>query len=436
MFRTLIRKFYAGPVYFGRRIPQGRKYQSPTLTAGLWFYAWFYRMFTMPGRILLLCTGLVALYSLMSIRMPIYNLGILMVMLFLVDFAAGFLARPRHLEIERRMPAAVRQDSPTHVIYNIKNRGKRASWSLNLDTLPMPANIKLSARHAWCDVVAPGESIQVKVELQGTKRGEYVLPALRADTSFPFHLCRWGLIHGQPQKLLVHPKFTPLREFELPVGRAHQPGGISMSSNLADSMEFYGCREYRYGDNPRHIHWRSWARTGYPVVREFRQEYFPRVALILDTYMPLPWHHIEPATRYEVFESAVSVTAAIAEYLSRQDYVVDFFAAGREVYRFQTGRSLGYLEQLLDILAGLEIHRREPFEKLRPAVTAEAGDMSGIVLILLGWNSQRRLMFEDAAARGVEIRTILINESGAPPPGFPEQGTVLTPETLPQVDRM
>ena len=40
------------------------------------------------------------------------------------------------------------------------------------------------------------------------------------------------------------------------------------------------------GDPLRKIHWRSWARRGKPVVKEYQEEYFSRIALVLDTFLP------------------------------------------------------------------------------------------------------------------------------------------------------
>ena len=43
-------------------------------------------------------------------------------------------------------------------------------------------------------------------------------------------------------------------------------------------------RDYRPGDPLQRIHWKSFARTGDPVVREYQDEFFERHALILDTF--------------------------------------------------------------------------------------------------------------------------------------------------------
>jgi hypothetical protein len=46
-------------------------------------------------------------------------------------------------------------------------------------------------------------------------------------------------------------------------------------------------RDYRPGDPLRHVHWRSWAKFGKPIVKEFQDEFFVRHALILDTFNSL-----------------------------------------------------------------------------------------------------------------------------------------------------
>ena len=51
--------------------------------------------------------------------------------------------------------------------------------------------------------------------------------------------------------LLVYPRFYTLERFAVPAGRRYQPGGIPLSSNTGDAIEFVGTREYREGDDRR-----------------------------------------------------------------------------------------------------------------------------------------------------------------------------------------
>ena len=58
-----------------------------------------------------------------------------------------------------------------------------------------------------------------------------------------------------------------------------------MSSDLGESFEYIGNREYREGDNVRDIDWTATARLNTPIVREYRDEYFLRVGVVLDTHV-------------------------------------------------------------------------------------------------------------------------------------------------------
>ena len=50
-----------------------------------------------------------------------------------------------------------------------------------------------------------------------------------------------------------------------------------MASNIGESFEYLGNRDYREGDNPRDMDWRATARAQAPIVREWVEEYMLRV---------------------------------------------------------------------------------------------------------------------------------------------------------------
>jgi uncharacterized protein (DUF58 family) len=76
--------------------------------------------------------------------------------------------------------------------------------------------------------------------------------------------------------------------------------------------EFSGLREYRRGDDRRHIHWKSVARTGELVVKEFGQDAPRRHAVVLDLHRPgngVPEVEIE---------DAVSAAGSVLLHLARK----------------------------------------------------------------------------------------------------------------------
>ena len=155
-----------------------------------------------------------------------------------------------------------------------------------------------------------------------------------------------------------------------------------MASNIGRSDEFVSLREYRRGDPYRHIHWRSWAKTGKPIVKEFEDEFFVRHALILDTFTDDP--------RSDAFEEAVAVAASFACTLISQESLLDLLFVGSEAYCFTAGRGLAHADQMLEILASVRACPGEPFQNLETLVMQHSGSVSGCVCVFLAWDEKRR----------------------------------------------
>src|SRR5690606_23017649 len=78
------------------------------------------------------------------------------------------------------------------------------------------------------------------------------------------------------------------------------------STALVDAdLSFHAVREYVVGDSQRHVHWKSTAKTGRLMVRQYEESRHARIAIILDL----------AADSYETddeFETTVSAAASLA----------------------------------------------------------------------------------------------------------------------------
>src|SRR6185369_15472887 len=222
----------------------------------------------------------------------------------------------------------------------------------------------------------------------------------------PLGLIGTRTVDGPDQVLLVYPRFFTMDDLAIPLGRRYQPGGIPLSSNTGDAIEFVGTRDYREGDPVKSIHWRSWARRGAPVVKEYQEEYFCRIAIILDTFLPPKPTPADEAA----FEAGVSVVASIADYFSRSEYIVDILAAGPDVYEVSAGRSLAYLENILDVLACLEPCRDTPFSTIGPALFDKLAQITTVVAVLQDWDDHRERFLHQVKALGTSVRAILVRD--------------------------
>lgn len=324
----------------------------------------------------------------------------------LVSMVAARLAR-RRLKVTPLIPERVTQGQPFEIACKVENNGKKTAQDVNLRLLGLPRSTGLENEFGpYLGHLEPGEARTGSWQLTLPRRGRYAVEAIHQATVFPFGLWRDWYRHEVGRSLLVYPKFHPLLTLDMPVGRKYQPGGMALTSNVGDSTEFLSVREFRAGDSLRMIHWRSWARRGKPVVKEFQEEFFCRIALVMDTFL----NASEVKARRTDFEAAISLSAAISDQISRDEYVIDLFAAGPELYQLQAGRSLAYLENVLDILACVEPCTEPAFQKLEPILLDGLENVTTTVVVLLAWDEARMRLLRAITERGCALKVIFVGD--------------------------
>ena len=216
-------------------------------------------------------------------------------------------------------------------------------YDLGLGCFGLPREVEQLHRERLAGCLAGGGSVEMQVHLRSLRRGQYQIGGPRCFTTFPLNLFRSGRRAVCKHSLLVLPSFPQLSNLSLPMQKRYQPGGIALASNVGESAEYIGNREYRAGDSPRRIDTRAWARLACPAVKEYQQEYFCHVAIVMDTFIPR--RRRAGKEGFAELEGAVSLTAALSDFMSRGEEIIDFFAAGPELYSFslrQAYFSTGY----------------------------------------------------------------------------------------------
>ena len=378
------------------------------------FFRWIWQFYTwrltQAGRWFFWATVAFLGYTTTSLEFQSYIALGFVVAFWAIAFAAMFLFKPRFtLELDHSdrvcagEVAAVEalltaQSSPLHRDFHVlPHRLPGAIDATPEEGQPIPPLVR-------------GQRARVPVGLKCHTRGIFTLPAFRVETDFPFGILRSYQLVAHGRRLQVYPKFSPLSRLDIPTGRRYQPGGVAMAAVMGDSVEFIGNREYRDGDNIRDIDWRATARLSKPVVREYREEYFLRVALVLDTHVPISRLQSSDARR-AAFERAVSLSASIGDYLARQEYVVDLFAAGPHLYHLMAGRGLAYLEQILDILCCVDENPDEPFAVIAPELMNNLSRLSTVICVFLDWNETRRQFVRALTEQGVGVKALVVSDA-------------------------
>ena len=252
-------------------------------------------------------------------------------------------------------------------------------------------------------LAANGEG-SVPMELLPLRRGILRFAGVTVGCADPLGLFRSFSRVGAPQTILVLPKRYPLPPIALPGQVKYQEGGVALAANIGCSEEFVSLRDYRHGDPLRHIHWRSWAKSGKPIVKEFEDEFFVRHALVLDTFTDEP--------HSEVLEEAVSVAASFACTVLTQESLLDLLFVGNKSYCFTAGRSLGTADQMLEILASARNCADKPFAALEHLVFGHIAAVSGCVCILQKWDDTRRKFIEKLKMVNVPVMVLVVVPPG------------------------
>ena len=416
------------------------RYRSITVRIVMYFYRQWRDELTAAGKCLTWAIAITGLGT-VSVQMPIYQVFCGLVTLLAAGAAAGFVFRPR-VSIRGQFPDRGVCGEPLTATFTLKNLRLIPAYDVGLGIFGLPAAFTTDEDRELVPRLGRGESASVTVTITPQRRGRFELPDLRAYSTFPFYIGRSGKVAQPIEPLLVLPNFEPLAGLVLPQGGRYQPGGIALTSRVGESPEYIGNREYVPGEPVRRLDFRAWARTGTPVVREYQEEFYSRVGIVLDTQLALPRRL--PPGGHRRFEAAIALTAAVAAALSGEagtaggrgsggEYIIDLFIAGTTQHTFRSGRNVSQFDAVLDVLAAVGPGGGDPATRLGPELSQELTRVSTVVYILLDWTPNRRALCEQILQAGCQLKPLFVVSDNSPllhqTPDLPE-AVVLRPQDI------
>lgn len=406
-------------------------------TRPLEFITRYLYLFTLTdaGKAIVSVMVVVSPLAMYSLELPVCQLIVGLGVFLVVCRVVSLVLRP-DISLGGALPERVTSGQRVSVPYVLTNPGNRVIRELGVGFFPVtlgypksklqfrrPEDSPTNAQKRWRDAegmieiesaenllesLAPGASGELRVDLRFTRRGMYELPRLKVYSEFPFNVLRTrARVHAReyrPETVLALPEFAVAEGIDIPVSSNYQPGGISLTSDIGESPEYIGSRLYRPGDNVRRLDFRAWARHGEPIVREFQEEYYCRVALIMDT-------HVEEYGSNENFEAAIQLSAAIADALSNGEYIVDLFAAGSELYVFRSGRHTAHFENILEILACLESSPDDTMEIIAPRLRNEIENISTALFVFTDWTESRERLVRMTLESGCKAKVYVVSDA-------------------------
>lgn len=204
--------------------------------------------------------------------------------------------------------------------------------------------------------LAARSSHRVSLPFHASHREKVSIGPLTIRKTDPFGLLRREFLTAKPITIFIHPTTIPL--ITKTVGSVRNLEGEAQAERVDDDLFFSDLRPYEQGDDTRHIHWISTAKTGHLMVRQFQMtaENSPHLGFVTSStdYRTL-----------EEFELAVSTFASLGRCFLTQKKMLSF-SYGSRALRTTTPRTF------LDISSDIQPQTPAPDNKV-PSATEKTG---------------------------------------------------------------
>ncbi|MFC4140709.1 MULTISPECIES: DUF58 domain-containing protein [unclassified Microbacterium] len=189
--------------------------------------------------------------------------------------------------------------------------------------------------------LAPGQKAEELFAIPTQKRSVVKVGPVSVVRGDPLGLFERAHRRDEPVDLYVHPR-TVLFDGQS-LGFLRDLEGMPAADLSRDDVSFHALLEYQPGDDLRHVHWRSTARTGTMMVRQFEETRRSHFVIGLS-------RNTAEYAEDEEFERAVSIAGSVGLRALRDSQRVDLRVQGKDL-------PAGTGKQLLDSLSTVELSK-------------------------------------------------------------------------------
>jgi uncharacterized protein (DUF58 family) len=269
---------------------------------------WWFLLWVAVLGLAALNTGNNALYMLLALSLGAF-------------VASGVLSRHTlaHLRGDLRLPAEIWAAAACPFSLRLRNTSPwLPAWGVlcRLEGLPGAA---------VAPAIPPGGEVSVSLVSKFPRRGLWPKPALIVEVRLPLGFFVKALKLPQEGEVLVYPPLVPAgvprfvgvgeQEVEAGRGRSQREGEVEL------------LREFRAGDDLRHVHWKQTARQQRLIVMERWERKRPRRYLFLDPRVANP---SDPKT-LQRFDDLVAEVASVARKLLQKGEAVGLVVGARVI---------------------------------------------------------------------------------------------------------
>jgi uncharacterized protein (DUF58 family) len=260
------------------------------------------------------------------------------------------------------------------------------------------------------------------------RRGRFTLGPLSLVSGDPLGLFEFRRDLKVSSDIVVYPAMIPIPSFAPPLGQL--PGGDAVRQRTHYiTTNVSGVRDYAPGDSFNRIHWRSTARHGRLIVKEFELDPTADIWILPDLHgavqysIPVeepepqdPWIAIlrghrrpdielDPSTE----EYIITIAASVAQHFVYKDRAVGMMAYAQDREVMQPDRGHRQLTKMLETLAMVRAEGDLPIGQLLLGEGERLG--RGVTMVVITPSIDRHWIAaaRDVRRRGVTIIAVLLD---------------------------
>jgi uncharacterized protein (DUF58 family) len=241
----------------------------------------------------------------------------------------------------------------------LENEGLLPVPWIEADDLTPPHLVAAEAPRQATNLAILGNRI-LTFRLTPKRRGYYRVGPIRLRVGDPFGLAQGERVMESKVTLTVYPKIHPIDGFHLPLGLPFGPVRTRERA-FEDPSNQAEIRPYRPGDNPRQIHWKTTARRGELMLREYELNAATNLLLVPDLSAD---GHVGGSASNDSAEMAIELAASLAAWGLKQKIEVGLVSHGAERIVTQPGRGERAFREVLEGLIRAEATGALPLARL------------------------------------------------------------------------
>ncbi len=224
-----------------------------------------------------------------------------------------------------RPPRAVAGER-VDITLSATNQGRLSLWQ------PL-VNLPVGERDVWLRMptLPPAERKSYDAVVDDLERGVLDVGPATAVRTDPLGLLRKTVQWCDPIELYVRPRMALLSS--LGSGQVRDLEGVPSDRVSMSDLAFHALREYVPGDDLRHVHWRSSARAGELLVRQYHDTRRNHATVVLD---PTPASYRSD----DEYELGVSIAASLIMCAAREEYDVSLLSGSEQITSVPAGAVL------------------------------------------------------------------------------------------------